>query len=185
MTRDDNPYQPPREAPQPVAVNRRVYDLVVGISFVVLAISLANDAFYVDDADNPRKWAPSFALFFVGWAAMLGGAPAGTFWWLANPALVASWFMFSYRSTRPFAVIPAIVALFVSLSFLLCKEFPNGTSGSFSRITGYGAGYWLWIASITVMVVATVTDSLPGLLAKRQRTAAPRIERPKKRRRRR
>lgn len=185
MTRDDNPYQPPRETAQPAAVNSRVYDLVVGISFVLLAISLANDAFYVDDADNPRKWAPSFALFFVGWAAMLGGAPAGTFWWLANPALIAAWFMFSYRSTRPFAVAPALLSLFVSLSFMLCDHFPDGTSGKFIRITGYGAGYWLWIASITVMVVATVTDSLPRLLANRRRTSAPETVPGKKRRRKR
>lgn len=178
MTRDDNPYQPPRETPQPAAVNRRVYDLVVGISFVVLAISLANDAFYVDDADNPRKWAPSLALFLMGWMGML----VGMFWWLANPALIASWFMFSYRSTRPFALVPALLALLISLSFMLCGQFPEGTSGKFIRITGYGPGYWLWIASIAVMVVATF---LFNVFASRQPQPTPKSGRGKKGRRRR
>lgn len=179
MTRDDNPYQPPRETPQPAPVNSRVYDLVVGISFVLLAISLVNDTFYVDREGSESP--PGYALLFMGWMGML----FGRFFWLANPALIAAWFMFSYRSTRAFAVVPAIVALLLSLSFMLCSQSPNGTSGTFSRITGYGAGYWLWIASITVMVVATVTDSLPRLLANRRRTSAPETVPGKKRRRKR
>ena len=83
---------------------------------------------------------------------------AGFVAWFANPAVFISWVLIWFRPTRPAALLCAISALCLSLSFMLRNDYPMGAV--MERITGYGDGYWLWNASIATMVLGTLTVSL-------------------------
>lgn len=172
MTDDNNPYRAPRTVTEPAATHNRPYSIIVGISIALFAVSLAGDGFYLAQ-DNPRDLARGYLIFLMGWTGMF----VGVFYWFANPPLLASWLMFSYERTRAFAVVPALVALGVALSFLWCREFPIGTSGDYTRITGYGLGYWLWIASIATMAVSTLAVSLASLFSGVWRSSTTQTER--------
>jgi hypothetical protein len=41
----------------------------------------------------------------------------------------------------------------LSLSFLLHQQILVDEAGNHSGITGYGAGYWLWVASTATAVI--------------------------------
>ncbi len=135
----------------------------VATSVAVFAVSLPNDSFYVS-TETPWEWKPSYLIVLYGWMAM----HLGVFNWLANPLLLASWWMMLYRPTRDLAVVPAIAALGLSMGFLLYEAFPSTTGGTAARITGHGPGYWLWSTSIGIMVLGSGMISLLTLEAKWQ-----------------
>jgi hypothetical protein len=127
----------------------KIAGLFVFVSFALFVASLTQDGFYIDKADNPRAWSSSFGLLLVGWMAVLDGVWA----WLANPAVAATWLLMCLRRTRRIALGCGLAALGLSLSFLRHPQILSDEGGGHSRITGYGVGYWLWIASITMAVI--------------------------------
>jgi hypothetical protein len=129
-----------------------VCKILTGVSVLLFVTSLTQDGFYIDRPNNPRAWAPCIGLLLVGWIAVFNGVLA----WLANPVLAATWFLMSFRSTRGIALGCAVVALGLSLSFLLHREIMTSEAGHYSKITGYGLGYWLWIASIIVALIGCI-----------------------------
>jgi hypothetical protein len=47
------------------------------------------------------------------------------------------------------------------LSFLRIETIPVNEAPTYAKITGYGLGYWLWLASAVVLFAASIV----GLLA--------------------
>ena len=73
--------------------------------------------------------------------------------WLANPIIAVTWSLY-LRNARPAAPISAVLGLALALSFLLVKTVPwDPKEGDVSPIISYGIGYWLWVASATILVV--------------------------------
>ncbi len=68
-----------------------------------------------------------------------------TFTWLANPLLLASWLFLGKEPGM--ALRLSLPATLLTLSFLLFGQIINDEAGHYTRITGYGPGYWLWVAS--------------------------------------
>jgi hypothetical protein len=120
----------------------------ISIGFFVLAMT--QTAYYEATADPARN---SAGLLLVGWMGVLGGYIE----WIANPLLFFSWFSALHRRYWQ-AVSSAALALTLILSFLRRSEvvwtFDNGSRAA--AIKGYGFGYWLWLASSAVMVIAGV-----------------------------
>jgi len=50
----------------------------------------------------------------------------------------------------------SICALLVMLSFLFYKSIITSEYPAYSRIIGYGVGYWLWVSSAGILVAASV-----------------------------
>jgi len=46
------------------------------------------------------------------------------------------------------SIVLAILALAIGSAFLLCKSVEIDESGSLHPISGYGAGYWIWLLSM-------------------------------------
>jgi hypothetical protein len=65
-------------------------------------------------------------------------------------------------SRRSVAVVLAGVATALSLAFLLGRAVQISEGGDASPITSYGAGYWLWLASI-VVALASALLTPPGV----------------------
>jgi hypothetical protein len=89
----------------------------------------------------------------VGFGAIGGIMSAAGFTWYANPALWLSWMFFKKRSTK--ALLTSCIALAIALSFLLFTQIADNQAGVQSTITGYQAGYWLWVASMCVTLAGS------------------------------
>jgi len=109
-----------------------------------------NDGYYID-GPNPRAWAPAWGLLVFGWL----GVTAGTYTWLANPALCYAWISMFRRKYR-FSVLAAIIALLLMISFVFQSTVVSSEAPTYSKIVGYGAGFWLWIGSAAIQIVGCV-----------------------------
>lgn len=80
--------------------------------------------------------------------------------WLANPIIAVTWSLY-LRNARPAAPISAVFGLALTLSFLLAKTIPwDPKEGDVSPIISFGIGYWLWVASATILVVGMSADTM-------------------------
>lgn len=84
------------------------------------------------------------AAFFMGWGGVLYGGAA--LCWLANPALIAA--LLLIQRNPVIALICNVAALALALGFLAFDKIIANEAGHYARITGYRAGYWLWISSM-------------------------------------
>jgi len=73
------------------------------------------------------------------------------FIWLANVCLLMSWTYASKKRDKSF--IMSIVAILIALCFLLYKDMIIDEGGNTTPITGHRIGYWLWVASMLVMLL--------------------------------
>ena len=115
--------------------------MLAATSVGLFLLSLTQDGYYIDGTD-PRAWAPAWGLLLFGWLGLF----SGVFAWLANPLLVIGWILFIRRRYRA-GLWTTIAALLFMLSFLLHTTIQSSEAPTYSKITGYGPGYWLWVAS--------------------------------------
>jgi hypothetical protein len=132
-----------RDVRPPPKKNRKL----VLASVIVFVVSLALPGYYVGGGSS--SWSPGFACLLCGCL----GAPA----WLANPCLFATWFGLRRESAlRITPVVSAVAALAFAIAFLFQHQVPRDEAGNMDTITARGLGYWLWLTSIVVALVASV-----------------------------
>jgi hypothetical protein len=123
---------------------------LLSLSVALFAVCLANDGYYIA-GPNPRAWAPARGLLLVGWIGIFYGTVA----WVANPALFVAWLMFYLRRYKR-ATIFALLAMAFMLSFLLTKTVVSSEAPTYSKVIGYGPGYWLWVSSALALLVGSI-----------------------------
>jgi len=128
--------------------------LLLWLSIALFALCLANDGYYIEGPD-PRAWAPAWGLLLFGWIGLFSGTIA----WLANPALLTAWVMFYFGRYRRSAAF-ALIAAALMVSFLFAKTVVSSEAPTYSKVTGYGLGYWLWVASAFVLLIGAIRTSL-------------------------
>src|SRR5262249_32211982 len=124
--------------------------VLLAISCILFVTSLFNEGYSDDRGGRP---APALLLFLIGWLGVFLGFIA----WLANPLLLMGWILLAVRRRRSAAAC-AFAAAVCAGSFLFCKPIVSDDAGHRSRITGYGLGYWLWLASAAVLLAASLVD---------------------------
>ena len=129
-------------------MNTRI--LVLIGSVLLFLASLTQDGYYLA-GDNPESWSASWLLLLIGWM----GLYVGVFAWLANPLLVLSW-MLCLRGKHGAALIVSTAAVLFALSFLLHSTIVADEAPTYKAVTGYGVGYWLWLASMLIMAAGTL-----------------------------
>jgi hypothetical protein len=122
---------------------------IVLASIALFVVCLTQDGFYIE-GPNPRAWASGFYLFLLGWLGLLSGTIA----WFANPLLISAWVLFWLRRYW-IALALGVAALFCALSFLNVDTVVVSEAPTFAKVTGYGLGYWLWIASMMVITLGS------------------------------
>lgn len=127
----------------------RIPETVLCVSVALFAACLTQDGYYIE-GPNPRAWSPAWGLFLFGWI----GVFFGVFAWLANPLLLASWYLLHKHRYRSSLYI-ASIALLLAGTFLLHSHVVSSEAPTYSKITGYGVGYWLWISSALVLFGGT------------------------------
>jgi hypothetical protein len=78
--------------------------------------------------------------------------------WLANPIIAVTWGLY-LGNARPAAPISALLGLALTLSFLLVNAIAwVPKEGDSSLIVSYAIGYWLWVASASILVAGVSAD---------------------------
>jgi len=72
--------------------------------------------------------------------------------WLANPALFIAWANAMEQDWKV-GMVGAIAAPIFAILPLLMTEIVINEGGVATRITGFGLGYWFWLASTIVALI--------------------------------
>jgi hypothetical protein len=121
----------------------RRHSLLV-LSIVLYIACLPFDGFCTSGSCS--GW-PAYSILIWGPLGLLVSPVHWT--WLANPALFAAWIAQLAQGQIP-AVILSFMAFIIAISFLVQRAIITNEAGITSPVTGYGAGYWIWLASIVV-----------------------------------
>ena len=125
---------------------------IIALIFLLCSMGLFfastfNPAFSVE---GRGEWMGSYCVL-LGWLGMITFPPAGLTW-LANPASAAAWITFRVPMA---SFVFSIIAVLIGASFLLFigTGFPIDEAGHTAPITEVHLGYWLWLASMVVMLL--------------------------------
>ena len=102
-------------------------------------------------------------LLVTGWSGLIF---FGISAWLANPLLLFGWFA-CHLGRYDVSAVLSLVALGFMLSFLRIETIPLDEAINYAKITSYGLGYWLWLASAVVLFAASIVGLLAILLKRR------------------
>ena len=133
---------------------------LLGLSILAFLGAMPLTALTQLNAEEPVV--SSHLLLMVGWM----GVMLGYVEWLANPLLLWSWIA-SYFNRPRASGLAALCAFGLALMFLRRHDLPKGDqSGGTMAILSLGPGYWLWLASALIMVVANADELINGLKGK-------------------
>jgi hypothetical protein len=120
------------------------------VSVVTFLLTLTQPAFYQNRPAEPVTHA--VWLLASGWL----GVFIGYFEWIANPLIFYSWIC-ARRKHILEAMLTSIASAVLILSFLhrQTMDWPGMATDTHPDIQGYALGYWLWLASALVMVLAS------------------------------
>lgn len=74
------------------------------------------------------------------------GVPFGLYQWFANPLLALA--VLAHRRFRRLALLLGLGALYLAASSLGIERLPDNQSYAFQDVTGFGAGFYLWLLAI-------------------------------------
>ena len=77
--------------------------------------------------------------------------------WLGNPFFFIA--IFSNKNSPGLSLVMSIFALIAGLSFLRGGEVLLNEAGHTAYITDYQIGYWLWLTSFLLMVIAAILST--------------------------
>ena len=121
-------------------------NIILLVSLVLFLSSLPFTAIYAKDHEMS-----GLACFLLGWAEMEGGGKA----WLANPLLFIAAFLLLVKQVKISAFI-SFIALALTFCYLSVGEITVNEAGHKFPITGYGTGYFLWIASCLFLLIGNI-----------------------------
>lgn len=115
-------------------------------SILLFLACLTQKAYYLHGSHAP---ADSLYLLVIGAFGLLDGI----FAWYANPVLFLS-YLFFYIKRFNWSILLGFLALLLMASFFLSKTMIVSDGGTRAPIIAYGLGFWLWMASAVVAIVA-------------------------------
>lgn len=136
---------------------------IIRLSAALFIVSLTQKAYC-----TASTCSDSIMLLLTGWASFLYGLIG--FCWLANPLLFVSWFS-AQRNPR-LALFTSSASFLLAFFFLLVSNIVVNENNGAETIVARKAGYWLWLASHTVMLAGTYREML--ILNQKNRKGAQR-----------
>lgn len=121
-------------------------NLILLICLILYLASLPFTAVYAKEHEMS-----GLACALLGWAEMDGGGIA----WMANPLLFIAVFIFLLKKIKISAVI-SLIAFGLTFCYLSVGEITVNEAGHKFPITGYGPGYFLWIASCFSLLIGNI-----------------------------
>ncbi|WP_250253676.1 hypothetical protein [Chryseobacterium sp. Marseille-Q3244] len=121
-------------------------NLILLICLILYLASLPFTAVYAKGHEMS-----GLACALLGWAEMDGGGIA----WLANPLLFIGAFFLLLKQIKISAVL-SLIAFGLTFCYLSVGEITVNEAGHKFPITGYGPGYFLWIASCFSLLIGSI-----------------------------
>ena len=118
-------------------------------SAMLFIVSLTQPA-YCTESDTNEHCTQSLTAFLIGWLGLLAGS-GGALAWVANLFLFLTWIL-AFNTPR-YTIYTSIFTLLLMLYFLNIDQIIINEAGCYSKITSYGIGYWLWIASAVTLLI--------------------------------
>ena len=108
-----------------------------------------------------ERWHQAAAVAGLASLGLISVSPdtAGYTAWLANPVIVVAWLLY-LRNVRRAALLSAVMAFGLALTFLLVEHFPGGPKLEMVDVVSFGAGYWLWIAAVAITTAGASADTI-------------------------
>ncbi|MDH0645419.1 hypothetical protein N5D48_02305 [Pseudomonas sp. GD03858] len=96
------------------------------------------------------------------------GMAFGLYQWFANPLLALA--ILAHRRFRRLALVCGLAALYLAASSFAITRLPDNQSYAFQDVSGFGAGFYLWLLAILVFCLgqlwwcwkARSADDVPG-----------------------
>ena len=134
-------------------MNTKLFTRILFIFSLILYIfSLTQESYYVDKIDY-SSWSNSLVLLLIGWIGLIMGGGAAISW-LANPFIFLSWIFF-FKNIR-FSIFFSTISFIFALSFLCFDNVITSEAPTFSKITKYKIGYWIWLTSIFIFLIGSI-----------------------------
>ena len=127
-----------------------ILNVIRSISIVLFFVAMTQVCFDTENA--PGESGEGAALVISGFFGFFSSVTGLT--WLANPALWYSWVQITRKPKH--SLLASMLAIIISLSFLLCKNVIVNEGGGTSAITNIRIGYWLWLSSIGTMLIGNL-----------------------------
>lgn len=108
------------------------------------------------ESQHHREWASSLLPLPIGWLGVL----EAYFGWFANPLLFVAWILLLIPRARRAALICSLPALLRSPTTLIQRPDIWGDNDK-AVIIQFGAGCWLWLASISVALAGSILKFQP------------------------
>ena len=134
---------------------KTIKSTLIILSIIVFIISLFQPAFFIDREDSDA-YSNSLFLLALGWMSFLGGGFVPFIIWLANPIYVIS--IFLINKSIKFGIITSLVSILLALIFSNLNSILTSESGSKSKITELGLGFYLWISSFVILFVSSIVS---------------------------
>lgn len=125
--------------------SNRLKKILLFTSIILFAFSLTQKAYCTTGLCSD-----SVAVFIFGFFGL--AYPLATWTWLANPLLLGAW-IFLLRNPK-ISIFLSICSTLIAASFLLFDQIIDNENGQYKQIISYQAGYWLWLASHTLILIA-------------------------------
>ena len=134
---------------------KTIKSTLIILSIIVFIISLFQPAFFIDREDSDA-YSNSLFLLALGWMSFLGGGFVPFIIWLANPIYVIS--IFLINKSIKFGIITSLVSILLALIFSNLNSILTSESGTTSKITELGLGFYLWISSFVILFVSSIVS---------------------------
>lgn len=131
--------------------------LLMLLGIAMFATSLCLNAVTLS---NSSEWPGWFMLVF-GAFGLIWGFSLVYLPWLANLLLFITWILF-YRKKWEYSVRTPIVAFLLAAGFILVRNINLSLDGGDQPITSLGLGYWIWLGSIAITIIATYIGKQEG-----------------------
>jgi hypothetical protein len=128
-----------------------VKDKILVISLLFFGLSLTQTAVRFIGYAEANSYS-SLAMLLTGAVSVLGGGLLEWLIWLANPLYFYALACLD-RGESYKALFISLIALAIALSFRFWQTILVSESGRVAPISSFGAGYYLWLASIGTLFV--------------------------------
>ena len=81
--------------------------------------------------------------------------------WFANPLFLVSIVLLSLNRLR-MALAASTVSVILAATTFQIQKVPYNEAGNMAKVIGYGLGFYLWIASLSVILLTSVLSTTVG-----------------------
>lgn len=132
----------------------RVSKVITTASVIVFVAALTQKGFHTA-GERPGDWSPGLYLLLIG----LLGVLYGIYEWLGNPVLLTAW-IFSLAGKDKIALPLGVLATVLIAAFLFRQTIVASEAPTYSKISGYAAGYWLWLTSAMIAAIGALVGTV-------------------------